>query len=117
MTGLFIQVYCRHCYAKKFGHRQKSDYKGWMDVRAIQGNEGDRSTCPRCTGKVFEAERMVTRVGSYHRNCFSCVECNKKLDSTDVCEGPDREIYCKNCYSLEYGTKSRSAPRAGSIRR
>ncbi len=46
------QIYCRHCYAKKFGHRQKSDYKGWMDVKAIQGTEGDRSTCPRCSGKV-----------------------------------------------------------------
>ena len=67
--------------------------------------------------QVFEAERMVTRIGSYHRNCFSCVECNKKLDSTDVCEGPDNEIYCKNCYSLEYGTKARSNPRASGLRR
>ena len=37
--------------------------------------------------QVFEAERMVTRVGNFHRNCFSCIECNKKLDSTTVCEG------------------------------
>ena len=37
--------------------------------------------------QVFEAERMVTRVGNFHRNCFSCIECNKKLDSTTCCEG------------------------------
>ena len=37
--------------------------------------------------KVFEAERIVTRVGNYHKNCFSCIECNKKLDSTTCCEG------------------------------
>ena len=71
----------------KFGHRQKSDYKGWMDVKAIPGEDGDKMTCPRCDGKVFEAERMVTRVGSYHKSCFSCIVCSKKLDSTTCCEG------------------------------
>ena len=58
-----------------------------MDVKAIAGEEGDKLTCPRCGGKVFEAERMVTRVGSYHKPCFSCIECNKKLDSVTCCEG------------------------------
>ena len=58
-----------------------------MDVKAIPGEENDKLTCPRCGGKVFEAERMVTKFGSYHKNCFSCIECAKKLDSTDVCEG------------------------------
>ena len=37
--------------------------------------------------QVFEAERMVTRIGSYHRNCFSCIECKRKLDSVTCCEG------------------------------
>ena len=60
---------------------------------------------------------MVTAFGSYHKNCFSCIECNKKLDSTDVCEGPDYEIYCKSCYSFEYGTKSRSMSRKNSFKR
>ena len=115
-NGADGEIYCKHCYAKKFGHRMKSDYKGWMDVKAIQGDEGDKMTCPRCAGKVFEAERMVTRVGSFHKNCFSCIECNKKLDSMTCCEGPDREIYCSACYSLEFGTKARSMPRAGKFR-
>ncbi|TRY73464.1 hypothetical protein TCAL_02229 [Tigriopus californicus] len=105
------EIYCKHCYAVKFGHKQKSDYTGWMDVKAIQGEAGDKQSCPRCTGKVFEAERMVTRVGSFHRNCFSCIDCNRKLDSTTCCEGPDGEIYCKSCYSFGFGTKSRSRPK------
>ena len=54
---------------------------------ALGGEKGDKATCPRCEGKVFEAERMVTRVGNFHKNCFSCIECNKKLDSTTCCEG------------------------------
>ncbi len=60
---------------------------------------------------------MVTHVGDFHRNCFSCFECGKKLDSVTCCEGPDQEIYCKSCYSLEFGTKARSIPRKGSFRR
>jgi len=111
------EIYCKHCYANKFGHRQKSDYKGWMDVKAIPGEENDKLTCPRCGGKVFEAERMVTKIGSYHKSCFSCIECAKKLDSTDVCEGPDLEIYCKSCYSFEFGAKARFRPMAGRMNR
>jgi len=111
------EVYCKYCYSLKFGHRQKSDYKGWMDVKAIPGEVHDKLTCPRCGGKVFEAERMVTRVGSYHKPCFSCIDCNKKLDSMTCCEGPDNEIYCKSCYSLEFGAKCRSKPRARALSR
>ena len=121
-----------------------------MDVKAIPGEDGDKLTCPRCSGKVFEAERCVTRVGSYHKGCFSCIECSKKLDSTTCCEGtsikieiscrsylkdkkkpylsltflfyslilgPDMEIYCKSCYSFEFGAKSRFRPRAGRMNR
>jgi len=116
-NGADGEIYCKHCYAVKFGHRQKSDYKGWMDVRAIPGDENDKLTCPRCGGKVFEAERMVTKIGSYHKACFSCIECAKKLDSTDVCEGPDMEIYCKSCYSFEFGAKARFRPMAGRMNR
>ena len=47
-----FQVYCRHCYAVLFGHKQKSNYTGWMDVKAIPGEDGDRTSCPRCHGKV-----------------------------------------------------------------
>ena len=51
-NGFDGEVYCKHCYAVKFGHKQKSNYKGWMDVKAIMGEKGERGTCPRCNGKV-----------------------------------------------------------------
>ena len=51
-NGFDGEVYCKYCYAVKFGHRQKSNYKGWMDVKAIMGEKGERSACPRCYGKV-----------------------------------------------------------------
>ena len=47
------EVYCKHCYAVKFGHKQKSDYKAWMDCQAIPGESGEKDTCPRCSGKVI----------------------------------------------------------------
>lgn len=52
-NGFDGEVYCKYCFAVLFGHKQKSNYKGWMDVQAIQGEKGDRGTCPRCIGKVI----------------------------------------------------------------
>ena len=31
--------------------------------------------------------------------------------------GPDNEIYCKSCYSFEFGAKARFRPRAGRMNR
>jgi len=109
------EIFCKHCYAVLFGHKAKSEYKGWNDPKTIMGNEGDADACPRCEGKVFEAEKCPTKVGGFHKNCFSCVECNRKLDSMTCCEGPDREIYCKSCYAVFFGSKSRSRPRAAKL--
>lgn len=54
-NGFDGEVYCKYCYAVKFGHKQKSSYNpsSIQDVKTIQGEKGDRSTCPRCFGKVF----------------------------------------------------------------
>jgi len=109
------EVFCKHCYAVNFGHRAKSEYNGWQDSKTIMGEKGELDSCPRCTGKVFEAEKCTTRVGSFHTNCFSCIECTKKLDSMTCCEGPDAEIYCKACYANYYGSKCRSRSRAKAL--
>jgi len=106
------EIFCKHCYAVLFGHRAKSEYKGWMDSKTIMGEKGEPDACPRCDGKVFEAEKCPTKVGPFHKNCFSCIDCNRKLDSMTCCEGPDGEIYCKSCYSYFFGSKSRSRSRA-----
>ena len=54
-NGFDGEVYCKYCYAVKFGHKQKSSYNpsSIQDVKTIQGEKGDRSTCPRCLGKVI----------------------------------------------------------------
>lgn len=35
----------------------------------------------------------------WHKGCFKCNECKKGLDSRNMTEAPDKEIYCKTCYS------------------
>lgn len=32
---------------------------------------------------------------AFHKSCFKCGDCNKGLDSVNVTEGPDKDIYCK----------------------
>lgn len=75
----------------------------------------DGEGCPRCDGHVYAAEQMLARgrvsiifilykhikclhcnyIQGYHRRCFKCLTCNRTLDSTIHCDGPDKEIYCK----------------------
>ncbi len=54
--------------------------------------------CPNCSGRVFEAEKMVSRRAWYHKPCFKCWTCKHILDQTNFHDGPDGNIYCGNCY-------------------
>lgn len=38
-------------------------------------------------------------VQAWHRECYKCGDCMKRLDSTNCCEGPDKDIYCKGSFS------------------
>ena len=42
-----------------FGHRAPTKSMP-LDTTSIEGDMGDKRRCPRCSGKVFEAEKMVT---------------------------------------------------------
>ena len=62
--------------------------------------------CPRCGGKVFEAEKVVfivtykamtvtkvqnqvpTRHHVFHRSCLSCASCRRALHMSNLLEGP-----------------------------
>ena len=75
---------------------------------------GGADKCPRCGKTVYMAEKIVGagsvriliiivinsniivafNLQSWHKGCFNCSSCKKKLDSTTVCD-KDGEIYCK----------------------
>ena len=70
-----------------------------VETWVIKAEKDSPDCCPKCGGKVFEAEKMVTANGKwFHRNCFRCVTCNNMLDSLNNNDGPDGNLYCKMCY-------------------
>ena len=48
----------------------------------------------RCEKCVYLAELMRGAGKAWHKGCFTCYNCNKRVDSTTLCER-EGEIYCK----------------------
>ena len=73
---------------------------------AIQAKPGDGDGCQACGGRVYEPEKVSSKTGLYHKQCFSCHQCKKKLDSTLVYafQAPDSNIYCRNCRAAFYNS-------------
>ncbi|XP_066999760.1 muscle LIM protein Mlp84B isoform X2 [Anabrus simplex] len=121
------ELFCKVCHARKFGpkgygfgggagclsmdqgeHLQPKEgsaiNSAVLDARTrIKAPEGQG--CPRCGGFVYAAEQMLARGRAWHKGCFHCKQCNRSLDSTSHCDGPDKEIYCKVCYGKKFGPK------------
>jgi len=62
------------------------------------------SECPACTKTVFAAEEKMAGGHKWHKACFKCSTCNKRLDST-LCSEHAGVLYCKTCYSRKLGPK------------
>ncbi|KAG9305865.1 hypothetical protein G9A89_016517 [Geosiphon pyriformis] len=60
--------------------------------------------CPRCSKAVYAAEAVLGAGVKYHKLCLRCIQCNKLLDSTNMTDR-DGKIYCRACYSREFGPK------------
>merc|ERR1712012_953721 len=74
-----------------------------VDTQSIKAEDGDPDKCPRCSGKVFPAERVAMRSGNYHKSCFSCGKCRRPLDLSLACDGPLGDVFCNNCYNQVFG--------------
>ncbi len=107
------------------------------DPASIPGRDGAKDTCPRCGGQVFHAEKMLSKnnvsaqqawrrkstspsnpsfsMQVFHKQCFTCVECRRPLDSTSCCDSPDGEIYCRGCYGKIFGPKGYGYGGSGSM--
>lgn len=105
-----IDIFCKGCYAENFGVRGRAANRAnnnHNSDQVIMAPEGDLSRCPRCYGKVFEAEQMKTSVGPFHPACFLCKKCSANLDVGKCNCGSDGEVYCSLCYKEEFGVLSR----------
>jgi len=124
------EVYCKLCYAKKYGPKGYGFAAGGGGVLTAENIPGGKDgslvnvnptfaaidttaitgvgeeNCPRCGGKVFSAEERLSGGGiKWHKRCYSCRDCKRPLDSMVLCDGPDGDIYCKLCYAKRFGPK------------
>jgi len=120
------EIYCASCYGKSFGPKgygfgggagtlsmdagKSGNGQKWATSNVPSTNVGGGQSsgsgmkCPRCGKSVYEAEKVIGAGEAWHKACFSCKDCNKRLDST-TCTDKDGEIYCKACYGKNFGPK------------
>jgi len=60
--------------------------------------------CPKCDRAVYAAEEKIAGGFKWHKICFKCSTCSKRLDST-TCTEHERSLYCKTCYGRQFGPK------------
>ncbi|TPX35985.1 hypothetical protein SmJEL517_g01835 [Synchytrium microbalum] len=61
--------------------------------------------CPNCSKQVYFAEQQLGPGGiKYHKSCFKCTDCGKRLDST-LSASKDNVLYCKACHGKKFGPK------------
>jgi hypothetical protein len=88
---------------------QNMEYSKASVTTSVIHDDNSDSSCPRCHGMVFDAEKMAMRSGVYHKKCFTCTTCKRALDYLLAVDGPNAEqVYCHSCYSKNFGpTKMR----------
>jgi len=98
------EAYCSTCYRQRF-QADNCRPVGAGSTTTILARPGDKDCCPRCGGRVFQAERVLSAKGVYHRACFRCaeVECGRSLDASSYCDSPQGLVFCKTCYARLHG--------------
>ncbi|KAL1918011.1 uncharacterized protein VTP21DRAFT_3277 [Calcarisporiella thermophila] len=68
------------------------------------GSTGD--ICPSCGKAVYAAESVLGAGGiKYHKLCLKCSSCGRVVDATTMVDRENKTIFCRRCYSREYGPK------------
>lgn len=121
------EVYCKACHSKMFGpkgygfaggasglsmdgevNRDNVSYYNQAQAAPLleNGNNkfGGGDQCGSCGRTVYFAEKIMGGNNTYHKQCFKCAVCKKNLDSHTMTER-DNDIFCKNCYSKNFGPK------------
>jgi len=60
--------------------------------------------CNKCKKQVYQAEMYKGAGGVWHKNCFLCDICGRRLDSSRLCERGDK-IFCNSCYHKNFGPR------------
>ncbi|XP_006866878.1 PREDICTED: uncharacterized protein LOC102837231 [Chrysochloris asiatica] len=82
------------------GHRPTTNPNASQFAQKINGSE----LCHCCSQAVCAAEKFIGAGKSWQKSCFPCAKCGKGLKSTTLAD-KDGEIYCKGCYTKNFGPK------------
>ncbi|XP_048372073.1 cysteine-rich protein 2 [Sphaerodactylus townsendi] len=75
---------------------------------------GEPNVCPRCSKKVYFAEKVTSLGKDWHRPCLRCERCGKTLTPGSHAEH-DGQPYChKPCYGILFGPKGVNTGGVGS---
>ena len=76
------------------------DEPGVRSWSRMSGNIKDleREECPKCNKHVYDAEGFPAGGKRFHKRCFKCTTCSKKLDPTSVLVNKS-DLYCRGCHS------------------
>ena len=114
MEGPNSEIYCKTCYVKEYftgGRNKFGEFKGG------EGSLDDPDTCPKCLKKTYDMERVQTSTHAYHKQCLSCQQCSRYLDTQNYFDARDGNIYCKNCYENKFGVKGQAGKLAGDLKK
>lgn len=101
------KLFCTKCFdSEGYRHKQaavkKSTTTSTVNPRFAKFGGGG-SKCVRCAKTVYPAETVSYEKNIFHSQCFTCLECNKKLSPSGA-EGRKTEdggvdVYCRKCWN------------------
>ena len=94
-VGFDQEIYCKICYPAITHTPLPMDPNIRNKVKAM---ENDPEACPRCLGKVYAAERILSKDKCFHKECFTCQSCNGIL-AVNTAHEFQGEVFCKKCYT------------------
>ena len=60
--------------------RVKLELTDFKDKSKVKGLNNDPDACPRCCGKVYANEMMQSKGRCFHKDCFTCYDCEHILN-------------------------------------
>ena len=100
-VGFDSKIYCSVCYPRP----SYTTLPGEVETSRIKATAGQG--CPRCGGKVFDAEKMTVKSGTFHKHCFNCASCGQSLNYSNFTSHQEN-VYCHGCFQKNFDTRSKS---------
>jgi len=64
-------------------------------------------TCTVCTKPVYQMELLQYDKGTYHKNCFKCLQCKSTITNLKSVAMISGDLYCKVCFMKVFKEKGK----------